>query len=102
MVKSAADAARQGPHETTPPVSTDRAFSDGDPMNTCVRSSLEEAQRALQSLRANEEALNSIAAAGALLVETFRNGGRVFSAGNGGSMCDGDAFRRGTVGALSP
>jgi D-sedoheptulose 7-phosphate isomerase len=53
-----------------------------------VRSSLEEAQSALEALLANKPSLQAISNAGALLVETFKNGGRVFSCGNGGSMCD--------------
>ncbi len=53
-----------------------------------VRASLAEAQTALQNLLADEAALAAIAAAGDLLATTFKNGGRVFSCGNGGSMCD--------------
>jgi D-sedoheptulose 7-phosphate isomerase len=57
-------------------------------VDKCVRSSLEEAQKALKALLANEETLAAVTKAGALLVATFKNGGRVFSCGNGGSMCD--------------
>jgi D-sedoheptulose 7-phosphate isomerase len=39
-------------------------------------------------LLANEASVQAIANAGALLTETFKKGGRVFSCGNGGSMCD--------------
>ena len=53
-----------------------------------VRRSLEEAQSALQAMLANKATLDAIAAAGELLVTTFQSGGRVFSCGNGGSMCD--------------
>ena len=53
-----------------------------------VRSALEEAQKALQDLLADEETMRAIVSAGELLVTTFRQGGRVFSCGNGGSMCD--------------
>jgi len=58
------------------------------PMEKYVRSNLEEAQAALQALLANGKTIETIASAGALLVETFKHGGRVFSCGNGGSMCD--------------
>jgi len=54
----------------------------------CVRGSLEEAKGALEALLANKAALGAIEKAGALLTATLRSGGRVFSCGNGGSMCD--------------
>ena len=53
-----------------------------------VLASLGSAQEALTALQANKPALQSIADAGELLVRTFRSGGRVYSCGNGGSMCD--------------
>lgn len=53
-----------------------------------VRASLEEAHQAVASVLASPHALSSIAAAGDLLVETLKKSGRVFSCGNGGSMCD--------------
>ena len=53
-----------------------------------VRNSLLEAQQALEALLANEATIQAIAKAGVLLVESFQQGGRVFSCGNGGSMCD--------------
>jgi D-sedoheptulose 7-phosphate isomerase len=57
-------------------------------LHTIIRKNLEEAQACLAALIANDAALQNIAAAGALLVSTFKNGGRVYSCGNGGSMCD--------------
>ena len=53
-----------------------------------VKSTLSEALGALQALISNETTLQCIAAAGALLAETFAAGGRAYSCGNGGSMCD--------------
>jgi len=53
-----------------------------------VRGNLEEAQKSLTALLANAGAIKAVAEAGALLVSTFQHGGRVFSCGNGGSMCD--------------
>jgi D-sedoheptulose 7-phosphate isomerase len=61
-------------------------------MMKTIRSSLEEARTALDVLLANEETLNQIAAAGAQIAETLENGGRIFSCGNGGSMCDATHF----------
>jgi D-sedoheptulose 7-phosphate isomerase len=58
------------------------------PPNTHVIASLAEAQAALQALMANEETLQAIDKAGTVLATTFKQGGRVFSCGNGGSMCD--------------
>jgi D-sedoheptulose 7-phosphate isomerase len=57
-------------------------------MELYVRASLEEAQDALKSLLADKETQAAIARAGDLLAATFKKGGRVFSCGNGGSMCD--------------
>lgn len=53
-----------------------------------VRGALNEAAVSLGNLIADEEALRRIAAAGELLAGTFGAGGRVYSCGNGGSMCD--------------
>jgi D-sedoheptulose 7-phosphate isomerase len=57
-------------------------------LDAAVRAALTEAQTALQNLLANGETLAQVAEAGVVLADTFRNGGRVFSCGNGGSMCD--------------
>lgn len=53
-----------------------------------IRASLEEAAAGLQNLLADRDALAAIAKAGDTLIECFKKGGRVFSCGNGGSMCD--------------
>ncbi len=53
-----------------------------------VAAHLAEAAAALESLRQNEAALSAIARAGELLVATFKQGCKVYSCGNGGSMCD--------------
>lgn len=57
-------------------------------MKDHIRSSLTEAQSALDNLLANEQQLNNIEAAAALLIEALENGKTIFSCGNGGSMCD--------------
>ncbi|MEO8188251.1 MAG: D-sedoheptulose 7-phosphate isomerase [Burkholderiaceae bacterium] len=53
-----------------------------------VKSTLGEALDALQALISNDTVLQRIAAAGLLLADTFSAGGRAYSCGNGGSMCD--------------
>ena len=53
-----------------------------------VNAALSESADALQALRADATALAAIARAAALVVDAFARGGRVFSCGNGGSMCD--------------
>ena len=53
-----------------------------------VKNTLNEALGALQALIDDDAMLQRIAAAGQLLAETFAAGGRAFSCGNGGSMCD--------------
>jgi D-sedoheptulose 7-phosphate isomerase len=57
-------------------------------LTSFVASSLQECQSALTALLASEEAQSTIASAGELLSEKLRTGSRVFSCGNGGSMCD--------------
>ncbi len=57
-------------------------------MSPVVRATLEQARAALDALLADQAALGAIERAGALLAATFQAGGRVFSCGNGGSMCD--------------
>jgi len=56
--------------------------------NALVKGALQEGLDALQALLANDTALQRITAAGELLSDTFAAGGRVYSCGNGGSMCD--------------
>ena len=53
-----------------------------------VKNTLNEALGALQALIGNETLLKRIADAGQLLANTFAAGGRAYSCGNGGSMCD--------------
>lgn len=57
-------------------------------MKAHVLHSLYEAKLALDHLLANASAIEAIAKAGDALVDVFRHGNRVFSCGNGGSMCD--------------
>ncbi|MDO5531525.1 D-sedoheptulose 7-phosphate isomerase [Sutterella sp.] len=53
-----------------------------------VRSALLEAREALNNLIASEGTLEAVDRAGELMAETIRAGGRIFSCGNGGSLCD--------------
>jgi len=53
-----------------------------------VAAHLAEAAAALDALRRNETALEAIAQAGTLLVEALAQGNKVYTCGNGGSMCD--------------
>lgn len=53
-----------------------------------VRGALQEASDSLARLLSDSAMLERIAQAGALLADTFAAGGRVYSCGNGGSMCD--------------
>ena len=57
-------------------------------MSPVVRATLEQARAALDALLADQATLDSIERAGALLAATFQAGGRAYSCGNGGSMCD--------------
>ena len=55
---------------------------------TDVKVALLDAQKALDALLANEEALSAIDAAGQLMADTIAAGGKILSCGNGGSLCD--------------
>lgn len=57
-------------------------------MNKHIVNSLHEAKRVIDCLLTDETTVDAIAAAGKLLIKTFESRGRVFSCGNGGSMCD--------------
>ena len=53
-----------------------------------VERALAESADALEALRNDDATLGTIARAAALVVDAFNRGKRVFSCGNGGSMCD--------------
>jgi D-sedoheptulose 7-phosphate isomerase len=53
-----------------------------------VQANLKQSHAALENLLASPAALASIAAAAEVIGKCFEAGGRVFSCGNGGSMCD--------------
>lgn len=53
-----------------------------------IQSALNDAEKALVDFRNNPASLKSIQAAAECLSRTFSSGGRAFSCGNGGSMCD--------------
>ena len=53
-----------------------------------IRSTLLEARAALDGLLRNDSALTRIEQAAHLMSETLETRGRIFSCGNGGSMCD--------------
>ncbi len=57
-------------------------------MKPHIVATLTEARSALDALLSNQQALAAIDAAGDALVTAYRNGKRVYSCGNGGSMCD--------------
>lgn len=53
-----------------------------------IRSSLTLAQDTLNKFVADEKNIKQIEDSIQIFVDSFKNGGRVFSCGNGGSMCD--------------
>lgn len=53
-----------------------------------IRSSLQDAQSTLNKFVENDKNVQNIEDAINTFVHSFKNGGRVFSCGNGGSMCD--------------
>jgi D-sedoheptulose 7-phosphate isomerase len=56
--------------------------------NSRIRQHFMEASETLARFMENENNFHAIERAGEVLVNTFRNGNKVISCGNGGSMCD--------------
>ncbi len=57
-------------------------------MTTYIRAALQEAALALSTLMHDTKTLSLIESAAQTMVQSFAHSGRVFSCGNGGSMCD--------------
>lgn len=57
-------------------------------MKQFVKASLLEAQQALMALCENDRAQSALARAARAMSQSLQNGGRIFSCGNGGSLCD--------------
>lgn len=53
-----------------------------------ILAALKDAQTGLASLISNEQKLERIHRAAGLMIESLKDRGRIFSCGNGGSMCD--------------
>lgn len=53
-----------------------------------VCTALDDASQALDALRKNEKTLKAVVAAAELMAARSREDGRIFSCGNGGSLCD--------------
>lgn len=53
-----------------------------------IKNTFLEAQKALSSFIADENNFSKIETAGNLLLQAFKNGNKIISCGNGGSMCD--------------
>ena len=53
-----------------------------------IKNNFLEAQQVLNEFISNPENFKSIEQAGELMVNSIKNGGKIFSCGNGGSMCD--------------
>lgn len=53
-----------------------------------IKQQFEEAQRVLAEFAGNPENLQKIQRAGALMVDSVRDGNKIIACGNGGSMCD--------------
>ena len=60
----------------------------GKQMIEFIQSSLQEAENALIAVKSHQPTLQKIAAAASVFSDCLRKGGRVFSCGNGGSLCD--------------
>lgn len=56
--------------------------------HSVIRAELEEAQQVLERFLNDETCIDAIDRAANLLAESFKQGGKVISCGNGGSHCD--------------
>lgn len=56
--------------------------------NSLIKSDLLEAQKALNDFISDDRNIKSISDAAELMTKSLKNGGKVLSCGNGGSMCD--------------
>lgn len=61
-------------------------------MENIIKASLQEAHEELTSFMANENNIAAIATAGRIMAETLKQGGKIISCGNGGSLCDATHF----------
>ena len=53
-----------------------------------IKNELNEAYRLLKKFTDNKSNINAIESAAALMKDSIKNGGKIISCGNGGSMCD--------------
>jgi D-sedoheptulose 7-phosphate isomerase len=53
-----------------------------------IKQHFEEAHSVLSQFLSDDTNFKNIEAAGKLMVESIKNGGKILSCGNGGSMCD--------------
>ena len=53
-----------------------------------IRDNLSEAKKVLETFMNDEKQIEAIEHAGKLLLQSYREGGKIISCGNGGSMCD--------------
>ena len=65
-----------------------------------IKNSFLEAQQVLEAFISDEKNLGQVKNAGDLLVDMFRQGGKVFSCGNGGAFVRRNAFCRRTHGTF--
>lgn len=57
-------------------------------LNNLIRENLVEAKSVLDQFLADESNIENVASAIQLMVDSIKNGGKILSCGNGGSMCD--------------
>ena len=68
---------------------TDR---QADRMKQLVRGNFDEMKRMLEAFASEEENVEKICAAAAMMTASIRQGGKIIACGNGGSMCDASHF----------
>ena len=61
-------------------------------MNDLIKYSLQEAHEELVTFMSDDANIAAIAEAGHIMSETLKQGGKIISCGNGGSLCDATHF----------
>ncbi|MDL2262408.1 D-sedoheptulose 7-phosphate isomerase [Bacteroidales bacterium OttesenSCG-928-I21] len=65
-----------------------------------IKKNFEEATKILQEFLENDSNFKAIETAGKIMVNAIKNGGKIFSCGNGGSMCDAMHFAEELTGSF--
>jgi D-sedoheptulose 7-phosphate isomerase len=63
-------------------------FTTNEAMKDAIRQHFQEAQSVLETFLGDDQNMVNIQGAAGLMIDSLKNGGKIISCGNGGSMCD--------------